>query len=100
MAGPAGTLRVAALAEQEVVQLGISQTVLLQTEERVFHSIVVMQAAINRFVKEANQNPQLFRWTKGPDEIIAAARSLSGHPSRCSMLSVLPACVMSRGIAP
>ena len=28
----------------------------------VFHSIVALQAAINRFVKEANQNPKPFRW--------------------------------------
>ena len=40
----------------------------------VFHSIVALQAAINRFVKEANQNPKPFRWTKDPDEIIAAVR--------------------------
>ena len=39
-----------------------------------FHSIVALQAAINRFVKEANQNPKPFRWTKDPDEIIAAVR--------------------------
>jgi hypothetical protein len=30
----------------------------------VFHSIVALQAAINRFVKEANLNPKPFRWTK------------------------------------
>lgn len=43
----------------------------------VFHSIVALQAAINRFVKEANQNPKPFHWTKDPDEIIAAVRR--GH---------------------
>ena len=43
----------------------------------VFHSIVALQAAINRFVKEANQNPKPFRWTKDPDKIIAAVRR--GH---------------------
>ncbi len=43
----------------------------------MFHSIVALQAAINRFVKEANQNPKPFRWTKDPDEIIAAVRR--GH---------------------
>ena len=43
----------------------------------VFHSIVALQAAINRFVKEANENPKPFRWTKDPDEIIAAVRR--GH---------------------
>ena len=43
----------------------------------VFHSIVALQAAINRFVKQAKQNPRPFRWTKEPDEIIASVRR--GH---------------------
>src|SRR5271168_4899604 len=43
----------------------------------VFHSIVALQAAINRFVNDANQNPKPFRWTKDPDEIIASVRR--GH---------------------
>ncbi len=43
----------------------------------VFHSIVALQVAIKRFVKQANENPQPFRWTKNPDEIIAAVRR--GH---------------------
>ena len=43
----------------------------------VFHSIVALQAAIKRFVMEANENPKPFRWTKDPDEIIAAVRR--GH---------------------
>ena len=43
----------------------------------VFHSLVSLQAAINRFIDEANDNPKPFRWTKDPDEIIAAVRR--GH---------------------
>ena len=43
----------------------------------VFHSLVALQAAINRFVEEANTAPRPFRWTKDPDAIIAAARR--GH---------------------
>jgi transposase len=43
----------------------------------VFHSLVALQAAINRFVAEANADPRPFRWTKDPDAIIAAARR--GH---------------------
>ena len=39
-----------------------------------FHSIVALQDGINRFVKDVNQNPKPFRWTKDPDEIIAAVR--------------------------
>jgi transposase len=43
----------------------------------VFHSLVALQAAINRFVAEANANARPFRWTKDPDRIIAAVRR--GH---------------------
>jgi hypothetical protein len=39
-----------------------------------FHSVVSLQAAINRFLAEANADPRLFRWTKGPDTIFAAVR--------------------------
>jgi hypothetical protein len=40
----------------------------------VFHSLVALQAAIKRFLAEANENPHPFRWIKDPDKIIAAAR--------------------------
>jgi len=43
----------------------------------VFHSVVSLQAAIKRFVAEANADPRPFRWTKDPDKIIAAVRR--GH---------------------
>jgi transposase len=43
----------------------------------VFHSLVALQAAINRFLEEANAHPRPFRWTKDPDKIIAAVRR--GH---------------------
>jgi transposase len=32
----------------------------------VFHSLVSLQAAINRFLAEANDNPRPFRWTRTP----------------------------------
>jgi transposase len=38
----------------------------------VFRSITDLQAAINRFLAEHNQQPKPFVWTKDPDEIIAA----------------------------
>ncbi len=38
----------------------------------MFHSLIALQAAIKRFVAEANANPKLFCWTKDPDKIIAA----------------------------
>ena len=43
----------------------------------VFHSVVDLQAAINRFVKEHNQEPKPFIWKANPDEIIAAVNR--GH---------------------
>jgi transposase len=43
----------------------------------VFHSLVALREAINRFIEETNAAPRPFRWTKDPDKIIAAARR--GH---------------------
>ena len=43
----------------------------------VFHSLVSLQAAINRFVAETNADPRPFHWTKDPEKIIAAVRR--GH---------------------
>jgi len=43
----------------------------------VFRSVVDLQAAINRFVAETNNNPTPFTWTANPDKIIAAVRR--GH---------------------
>lgn len=43
----------------------------------VFRSIVDLQAAINRFLAETNDNPRPFTWTADPDKIIAAVRR--GH---------------------
>jgi transposase len=40
----------------------------------VFHSVVDLQAAINRFVAETNANPKPFTWTADPDKIIAAVK--------------------------
>src|SRR3712207_7052344 len=33
----------------------------------VFHSLVALQEAINRFVAETNADPRPFCWTKNPD---------------------------------
>jgi DDE superfamily endonuclease len=38
----------------------------------VFHSLVALQAAINRFIAQANHQPKPFVWTADPDKIIAA----------------------------
>ena len=43
----------------------------------VFHSLVSLQAVINRFVADTNADPQPFQWTKDPEKIIAAVRR--GH---------------------
>ena len=38
-----------------------------------FHSLVDLQAAINRYLAEHNHSPKPFTWTADPDRIIAAA---------------------------
>jgi transposase len=40
----------------------------------VFTGIVDLQAAINRFLKETNENPKPFLWTADPDAIIGKVR--------------------------
>jgi transposase len=40
----------------------------------VFHSLVALQAAINRFVETHNQDPKPFVWKADPNTIIAAAK--------------------------
>jgi transposase len=40
----------------------------------VFRSVVDLQAAINRFLRETNDHPKPFVWTADPDRIIAAVR--------------------------
>jgi transposase len=49
----------------------------------VFHSLVSLQEAINRFVAEANAEPRPFQWTKDPGTIIAAVRR--GHQTLDSL---------------
>ena len=39
----------------------------------VFKGVVDLQAAINRFIADHNQQPKPFTWTADPDKIIAAA---------------------------
>jgi transposase len=43
----------------------------------VFRSLVDLQAAINRFLAETNDDPKPFVWTANPDKIIAAVKR--GH---------------------
>jgi hypothetical protein len=40
----------------------------------VFRSVVDLQAAVNRYLDEANQNPKPFLWTADPDKVIAAVK--------------------------
>lgn len=40
----------------------------------VFHSVVDLQAAINRFIDEANKHPKPFVWTADPDRVLAAVK--------------------------
>jgi|SRR5579862_334035 len=43
----------------------------------VFRSIVELQAAINRFLRDTNDDPKPFTWTADPDKIVAAVKR--GH---------------------
>jgi len=52
----------------------------------VFRSIVELQAAINRFLAENNDNPKPFTWTADPDKIIAAVKR--GHQALDSIHQV------------
>src|ERR1700688_1055239 len=51
-----------------------AQTPKARRKRGVFRSIVELQAAINRFLRETNEQPRPFRWTKDPDKIIAAVK--------------------------
>jgi transposase len=42
-----------------------------------FHSIVDLQAAINRYIAEHNQDPKPFTWTKPADQILAKMNHLN-----------------------
>lgn len=50
----------------------LGQAVQAPLKRGVFHSVVDLQAAINRFLAEHNQQPKPFTWTADPDKIIAA----------------------------
>ena len=65
----------------------------------VFHSVVDLQAAINRFLAETNADPKPFRWTADPDKIIAAVRR--GHQALDSTTSTWcsPALIVATKIA-
>ena len=49
----------------------------------VFHSLVDLQAAINRYLGEHNRKPRPFVWTADPDRIIEKV-NLSGHQAIAS----------------
>ncbi len=40
----------------------------------VFHSVVDLQAAINRFIAETNSEPKPFVWSADPDRVLAAIK--------------------------
>jgi hypothetical protein len=47
---------------------------LRQAQQTPAQTLADLQAAINRFLAETNENPKLFVWTADPDTIIAAFR--------------------------
>ena len=40
-------------------------------QTRSFHSVVDLQAAINRYIAEHNHDPKPFTWTTTPGQILA-----------------------------
>jgi hypothetical protein len=43
-------------------------------KQGVFHSVVELQTAINRFAEENNADPKPFVWTADPDRVLAVVR--------------------------
>ena len=70
-------LRHASMPCRAVVEGFFAKLARRRLKRGVFHSLVDLQAAINRFVAETNENPTPFRWTADPDRIIAAVKR--GH---------------------
>ena len=60
----------------------------------VFRSVVDLQAAINRFIADHNQQSRPFVWTADPDKIIAAATR--GHQALDSIHAMGTAAVIER----
>lgn len=56
-------------------------------ENGVFHSVVDLHTAINRFIKEHNRDPRPFAWKAANDQIIAVVRR--GHQALESIHSRL-----------
>lgn len=81
MAGPASALDIPLRANLVLVaecRRGLlRQTYAATPENRVFHSVVDRQAAINCFIKEHNQEQRSFVWKADPEQINAAVRR--GH---------------------
>ena len=59
------------------VEGGFAKLTKRRLTRSVFRSVADLQAAINRFLAEHNQQPKPFVWTKDPDQIIAAVKR--GH---------------------
>jgi len=75
----------------------------------VFHPLVDLQVAINRFLAEHNQSSKPFVWTADPDKIIAAVRRGhqvldSIHYGVCAVVLTAPCAFAiarkSRGVMP
>ena len=56
------------------MRTGIATLTKRRLKRGVLKSIVDLQAAINRFLAETNDDPGPFTWTADPDPIIAAVR--------------------------
>src|SRR6187399_2893043 len=66
----------------------------------VFRSVVDLQAAINRYLDEANNDPKPFVWTADPDKIIAAVnrgRQVLDSIHKSPTLATARCCSISSG---
>lgn len=64
----------AAIADFEAMSAKFHNTPSRSFMLGVFHSLVDLQAAINRSVAETNLNPKPFVWTADPDGVLAAVK--------------------------
>ena len=79
MARPAPTLRLPLQSTScswlNAVEGFFAKLAKQRLKRSVFRCVVELQAAINRFVAETNDNPKPFSWTADPDKIIAAVQA-------------------------
>ena len=66
-----------AVVDTDQPRLQVGENQMDDRQRGVFHSIVNLQTAINRFIAETNDDPTPFVWTANPNKIVAAVKR--GH---------------------